>query len=586
MAIERELNKQLLDWKNNPAHKALLIDGARQVGKTFAVRAFAEQNYQVFLEINFIENPSACKIFEGDLDVATIIMGLTAYTNTALIPGKTLVFFDEVQGCPRARSAIKFLVDDGRFDYIESGSLLGVTYQHVDSLPVGYEEKLRVYPLTFTEFALAIGIQPELLESAKAACANAYANACGDEACGDEACADACKDMCAASDCTELGFASSEVFAKETAGKTSSEAFDKADKTSEVFAKKIASDTATPTSPETPTNPQLSEAAHEQLLRAFRIYMAVGGMPAAVQAFVDTSDIAQVLNIQRDILALYKQDVAKYAPNKAHVNAIFDAIPAELSKRNKRFKLKDLAKSARMERYESDFMWLADAGVALPCYNVCSPSVPLQINMQHNLFKLYLCDVGLLSAATIGAVQFGLIQGDASINQGAFLENVLAQELVAHGFDLFYYDKSKIGEIDFILQKGSKILPIEAKSGKDFTAHKALDNLLAVKEWQLSSAVVLCQENAGGGAGDAAGLGGGDAGCGVGSDGNAGCGAGTAGADGGAELGSNAGCGCSDATGAAGSGDEQTPPSIAYLPWYAISFMEQDRLPEKLIVSI
>ena len=569
MAIERELNKQLLDWKNNPAHKALLIDGARQVGKTFAVRAFAEQNYQVFLEINFIENPSACKIFEGDLNVATIIMGLTAYTNTALVPGKTLVFFDEVQECPRARSAIKFLVDDGRFDYIESGSLLGVTYQHVDSLPVGYEEKLRVYPLTFTEFALAIGIQPELLESAKTACANAYTNACGDAT---------CKDMCATSDCAELGFASSEVFAKETAGKTSSEAFDKADKSSEVFAKKTASDAATPTSPKTPTNAQLNEAAHEQLLRAFRIYMAVGGMPAAVQAFVDTSDIAQVLSIQRDILALYKQDVAKYAPNKAHVNAIFDAIPAELSKRNKRFKLKDLAKSARMERYESDFMWLADAGVALPCYNVCSPSVPLQINMQHNLFKLYLCDVGLLSAATIGAVQFDLIQGDVSINQGAFLENVLAQELVAHGFDLFYYDKSKIGEIDFILQKGSKILPIEAKSGKDFTAHKALDNLLAVKEWQLSSAVVLCQENAGGGAGDATGLGGDGAGSSGGADGS---GAGSGGA-----AGLSGGAGSGDAAGVVSSSDEQTSPSIAYLPWYAISFMEQDRLPEKLIVSI
>ncbi len=445
MTIQRSLFRQLKEWKDRPDHKALLIDGARQVGKTFAVRQFAAENYEVFLEVNFVKTPGAKAIFEGDLDAATIIMGLTAYSGTALLPDKTLIFFDEIQECPRARTAIKFLVDDGRFDYVESGSLLGVTYQYVDSLPVGYEEELRAYPLTFTEFAVAAGIQPEVLEEARRAC-----------------------------------------------------------------------------QAQVPVLP----AVNNRLLRAFRIYMAVGGMPAAVQAYVDTGDLARVLEVQRGILALYRQDVSKYAPNKAHVNAIFDAIPAQLDKKNRRFKLSDLAKTARMERYESDFMWLADAGVALPCYNVNAPTVPLQINLQHNLFKLFLCDCGLLSAASVGAVQFDIIQGDLSINQGSFLENVVAQELLAHGFSLSYFDKSKIGEVDFVLQRGSTILPVEAKSGSDFKVHRALDNLMEVGEWALDRAVVLCNGN-------------------VEKDGR-----------------------------------------VTYLPWYAVSFIEQERLPESYVVRV
>ena len=445
MAIERALMQKLESWKANPARRALLLDGARQVGKTFAARAFAESHYDIFLEINFVETPGARAIFDGNLDAETIIMGLTAYSGTALVPGKTLVFFDEVQACPRARTAIKFLVDDGRFDYIESGSLLGVTCQHVESLPVGYEEEVRVFPLTFREFAEAAGIQRETIEHARQACQDGSL---------------------------------------------------------------------------------VPDVIHERLLRAFRIYMAVGGMPAAVQCFVDTSDLARVLEVQKGILALYRQDVAKYAPNKAHVNAIFDALPAELDAKNKRFMLSDLSKAARMERYASDFMWLADAGVALPCYNVTSPAAPLQINMQHNLFKLFLCDTGLLSAASVGAVQFSLLQGDVSINQGAILENVIAQQLVASGFKLFYYDKCKIGGIDFLMQRGSRVVPLEAKSGGDYTRHKALDNLMAVGEWGLEEAIVLCGANV------------------------------------------------------------SKQGGVKYLPWYAVSFLEQESLPESLIVKV
>ena len=414
MALARTAYQKLLAWKQRPQHKALLISGARQVGKTYLVREFARAEYGAFLEINFIETPSAVQAFEGDLDAQTIITNLSVYAASPLVPGNTLVFLDEVQMCPRARTAIKFLVDDGRFDYIESGSLLGVTYQAVPSIPVGYEEQLQLMPLSLSEFFGACGIQREVLDHVGG--------------------------------CVRAGR-------------------------------------------------PVPEPIHSRLLRLFRIYMAVGGMPAAVQAYVDSFDLAAVLQIQRDVLALYRQDIARYAPDKPHVHRIFDAIPAELDKKNKRFMLSDLAKSARMNRYESDFMWLVDAGVGLPCYNATAPVVPLAVNVRRNLFKLFLCDVGLLAAAAVGPVQRELIQGDLSINWGSFLENAVAQQLAACGIDLYYYDKSKIGEVDFLVQRAGRVVPLEAKSGAVYTKHRALDNLMAVEEWGLAQGVVLCGGN-------------------------------------------------------------------------------------------
>lgn len=195
---------------------------------------------------------------------------------------------------------------------------------------------------------------------------------------------------------------------------------------------------------------------HERLLKLFRLYLVVGGMPAAVQEFVTSNDLARVLKIQTDILGQYRQDIARYA---------------------------------------SDFMWLADAGVALPCYNVTEPKAPLAINIRHSLLKVFLCDVGLLSAATGGAVQFEILQGNIDVNWGSMLENAIAQQLAAHGFGLYYYDKPKIGEVDFLLQNGKDIVPLEAKSGKDFRRHAALDNLLDVREWHFNSAYVVCTCN-------------------------------------------------------------------------------------------
>lgn len=414
MSLVRSAYESMLRWKASPGKGALLVTGARQVGKTYLIREFGRSAYEVFLEINFIETPKAKEIFEGDLDADTLIANLTAFTNVALVAGQTLVFFDEIQECPRARTAMKFLVEDGRFDYIESGSLLGVSYKEVPSYPVGYEQRLRMYPLTLREFFCAIGQSEQALE---------------------------------------------------------------------LVRERVRKREPVPT------------AIHERLLRAFSLYMVVGGMPAAVKRFNETSDLSQVMAVQRDIVDLYRQDIAKYGKDKPHIKMIFDAIPEELDKKNKRFKLTDLAKTARMERYASDFMWIADAGVGLPCYNVKAPELPLSLNTQHNLFKLFLCDVGLLSAQASGDVRFDLLRGNLSVNWGGMLENAVAQELTAHGFDLRYFDKTKYGEVDFVVEKGSAVLPIEVKSGKDYEKHKALDNVVAVEEWRVEQAVVLCRGN-------------------------------------------------------------------------------------------
>jgi len=414
MSLHRTVTDRMTSWYRNPAHKALLVTGARQVGKTYAIREFIRHHYEASLEINFVETPQAASIFEGNLDANTLIANLTAFSSKPLTPGRSAIFFDEIQECPRARTAIKFLVDDGRFDYVESGSLLGVLYREVPSLPVGYENVVRMYPLGLREFFVALGVQPEVFDLIK-------------------------------------------------------ECFD--------------------------SGRQVPQAIHERLLRMTRLYLACGGMPAAVDQLARTQDLALVLQTQRDIVELYRQDIARYAPKKPHVKSIFDAIPSEILGSNKRFTLRDLAPTARMERYASDFMWLVDAGVALPCYNVRTPQLPLALNEQHSLFKLYPFDVGLLGSMLERSVQFELVQGNAGINNGALLETLAAQELVANGYDLRYFDKSRYGEVDFVLPARDAALPVEIKSGSDYRAHKALNNIMAVSEWGMHKALVFCPGN-------------------------------------------------------------------------------------------
>ena len=412
--LYRKAYDKLDAWKRSGARKALLIAGARQIGKTTVVREFARQNYARFAEINFLEDDRAAEIFAGALDADTIVANLTAYVRTPLEPGSTLVLLDEIQECPRARTAIKFLVEDGRFDYVETGSLLGVKTKEVASYPVGFEEKLPMFPLDFEEFCLANGVQRKTIAMLR------------------------------------------EHFEQRT---------------------------------------PVADAVHETMSRLFRAYLVVGGMPEVVQRYADTHDIAQVIGLQNDLLELYRLDIAKYADaaNRPKIRSIFDSVPSQLDDKNRRFVLADLSKTARNNRYESSFLWLADAGVALPCYNVQAPVPPLEGNSNHSLFKLFMGDTGLLCAASLGNVQFDLLNGNLDVNMGAIAENVVAQELRAHGFALHYFNSKRQGEVDFVVQDGKSVLPIEVKSGSDWTKHKALENVMAVKEWGLTEAYVLCK---------------------------------------------------------------------------------------------
>lgn len=418
--LEREAMGQLEEWKSSgdSRRKALLVSGARQTGKTTLVREFARRNYECFAELNFLEDPTAKAIFDGPLDADTIVRGLTAYLRQPLVPGRTLVLLDEVQECPNARTAVKFLVEDGRFDYVETGSLLGVRTRQVRSYPVGYERELRMFPLTLREFCVANGVQRSTLDAL-------------------------------------------------------AERFERRE--------------------------PVDEAVNQTMLRLAYAYLVIGGMPEVVDRYVRTHDVAQAMQLQRDLLRLYRLDIQKYAggSDMPKIRQIFDSIPSQLDERNRRFVLADLDKGARRNRYESSFLWLADAGVALPCYNVSAPVVPLEANDKKSLFKLFMGDVGLLCAASMENVQFDLLRGDIDVNLGSVAENFVAQELLANGFALHYFHSNRLGEVDFVVQDGSRVLPVEVKSGGSWRAHRALDNVMGTRDWGLEEAFVLCKGNVG-----------------------------------------------------------------------------------------
>ena len=416
--LKRKINKELCDFMKNEA-RALLVTGARQVGKTFSIRQAANECFEHVIEINFIEQPDAVKMFEGAQDAKELILRISSFTHEQMLPGKTLIFFDEVQECKEIVTAIKFLVDEGSYRYVMSGSLLGVELKDIRSVPVGYMSEKEMYPLDLEEFAEAISLNRDVLD--------------------------------------HLG-----------------QCYDK--------------------------QKPVDDFVHSQMMRIVWLYLVVGGMPAVVQKYLETNDVQQVLSVQRDIIKTYKRDIAKYdLLRKLQIEEIYDLIPSELNAKNKRFILKELNEKARFGRYESGVLWLKDAGVALPTYNIEEPRLPLLLNKQRNLFKLYLNDVGLLAAAYGGNIQMRLLTKDNDINFGAIYENLVAQELYAHGLtinhDLFYFNSKKQGELDFVIEFNGDVLPIEVKSGKEYNRHRALANVMDSREYNIPHAVVLSQEN-------------------------------------------------------------------------------------------
>ena len=245
------------------------------------------------------------------------------------------------------------------------------------------------------------------------------------------------------------------------------------------------------------TEVPVSKSVHDTMLKLFQSYVVVGGMPEVVQTYVDTHDIGRVIEVQNNILELYRLDIAQYAEesDKIKIKAIFNSIPSQLDDKNRRFFLTHIDENGRYLRYANSFMWLSDAGVALPCYNVTHPQPPLQLNEKHSLFKLFMGDVGLLCAACMENIQFNILNGDLSVNMGSVLENAIATQLKSNGFSLNYFDAKKYGELDFVVQNGMHIELIEVKSGKDYKKHTTLNNILGVREWKIENSYVFCYDN-------------------------------------------------------------------------------------------
>lgn len=416
--LERRAMKLMESWHNAPNRTALLIDGARQVGKTYLVREFAHTHYQHLVEFNFIEDPDLTRMFGKPRKADDILMRMELASDEPMQPGNTLVFLDEIQQCKEVATAIKFLVDDGRYDFILSGSLLGVELEDIRSVPTGYLTEIRMFPLDFEEFSWSQGV-------------------------------------------------SEDVFAMLR----------------DHFERRIPVD----------------EFVHDRLKRLFSQYLVIGGMPAAVASFTDNKSIGDVRTIQENITHEYRRDISRYArrEDRLHIRSIYDLIPGELNNPNKRFTFSKIEKNARFRTTAADFDWLAAANVAIPAYNVDEPKRPLKMSMERNLFKLFYSDVGLLTGSFLKSTSLDILDGVEDVNYGSVYENLVAQELTAHGFDdLYYYNSKKLGELDFLIQdRNDNVIPLEIKSGKGYKRHRALDNVLAADTYHIQQGYVLGPDN-------------------------------------------------------------------------------------------
>ncbi len=413
--LKRKITNALARWKENTPNKALLIKGARQVGKTTVVREFAKANYKNFVEINFEQTPLAKQAFDGNLDARSILLNLSAMGFGPLEPGRTLIFFDEIQSCPQARTAIKFLVEDGQYDYIESGSLLGINYKDVSSYPVGFERELEMFPLDFEEFLWACNVSGEVIALLK--------------------------------DCY---------------------------------------DSMRP----------VPDFLHQQIMAHYRQYLIVGGMPEVVATYLANEDFGKTVANQKDILAGYRNDISKYAgKDKMLVKSVFDAIPGQLSKQDKRFVLASIEKNASLRKYGAPTQWLVDAGMGYYSFNVVSFELPFPSHENLRLYKLFFVDSGLMCAMMLDNIQAKVLTGDVFVNEGALAENYIAGELAKHGVSLNYYDKKSKHELDFVFPEDGKISIIEVKSGKDYKKHASLDMAQGLFADRISRCIVVSNNN-------------------------------------------------------------------------------------------
>ena len=409
----RKTKSKIEEWINN-GKEALLVTGARQVGKSYIIKKTLEENNIDYVSFDLIIDKTILKALSNAInkDVETFISVLRV-SSKRILNDDTIIFIDEVQECKEILTVIKYLVNYGKYRYILSGSLLGVELVDLRSAPVGYLKIIDMYPLDLQEFLLANGLGDDVIKYLK-------------------------------------------------------ECFD--------------------------TKQRVNEFIHEQLIDAFYKYLIVGGMPAAVQEYINTGDFMRVKVIHDEIYRLYKIDFTKYEEkNKLKLIKTYDLIPSELNSKNKRYVFKNLNDNLRFERYENSFNWLESAGVSLPCYNVTEFMIPLEASKKSNLFKLFLSDVGMLSSFYGSATILELLNRGKNINCGAMFENAIAQELKAHGFKLQYFNNKKHGEVDFLIEYNNQLLPIEVKSGKDYQIHSALSYFLNQKSFD--KAIVFSNNN-------------------------------------------------------------------------------------------
>lgn len=398
--LQRKITENLLAWKNRPDHKPLLVQGARQVGKTFIIEKFGKENYASMLSINFEQQPSLREVFDGDHDIKRIISALRlAIPECNIIPGKTLLFFDEIQSCPAARTALKFFALDGSFDVIASGSLLGINYAEVSSFPVGYTERLSMHGLDFEEFLWALGVTPEALAS-------------------------------------------------------------------------LQDDLAARRS--------INKAVHEKFMGYLRDYIVVGGMPAVVQSFINSRDYQRVLELQRGIVADYRDDIAKYAlgNEKTKACACFDSIPQQLARDSKKFMYSLVQKGGTARKFGGSLEWLKDAGIISFCHCLERLELPLAGQAIPEKFKVYLTDLGLLVSMLEDGTNRDILNGNLGIYKGAIFENLVADFLIKLGRPLFYFERNSRLEMDFIVRFAGQVTAIEVKSAQNRKA-KSMDSLVA-----------------------------------------------------------------------------------------------------------
>lgn len=391
--LKRKIDNYLNNWKQNKDHKPLIVKGARQIGKTKSITAFAEANYKSVIAINFVEQKKYKQIFNDSYEVDTVIKNISLLDpSLKFIPNDTILFFDELQECPECATSLKFFCIDGRYDVICSGSLMGINYNKIESNSVGYKEDYEMHSMDFEEFLWAKGYSEEFVE---------------------------------------------ELYSHMLNGKP------------------------------------FSELQLETLFDIFRDYMTLGGMPDVVRTYIENKNFSGTLEIQRQLLADYEEDITKYAVglDKAKIKNIYNHISVFLAKENKRFQISKISHNARNREYVGVVEWLTDAGIINPCYCLAEVELPLKGNYDPKLYKIYFKDTGLLIASLDEEAQEDLrANRNFGTYKGAIYENIVGDMLVKQGYRLYYYKQDNPAlEMDFFVRDSESLIPVEVKANDGAT---------------------------------------------------------------------------------------------------------------------